>query len=277
MGNLYKVEIKLLNMKKLAVKIVFYSLLVYMPLQANAWGLLGHRIVGQIAESYLTKKAKKEINKILGTESLAMASNWPDFIKSDSTKKYLDPWHYVNLSPGLSFDSVKHFLETATQDNIYNKINLLVAELYNKNLSLEQKQFNLKFLIHLIGDLHQPLHVGRLEDRGGNSVKVKWFGASSNLHRVWDEGLIEFQQLSYTEYARAINISSKEQRENLKTKTLAAWVFASYQVATGIYADITEPDQKLNYAYNYKYLAVLNNQLLEGGIHLANLLNEIFG
>ncbi|HAZ92516.1 MAG TPA: S1/P1 Nuclease [Chitinophagaceae bacterium] len=186
-------------------------------------------------------------------------------------------WHYVNLSPGLSFDSVKHFLETATQDNIYNKINLLVAELYNKNLSLEQKQFNLKFLIHLIGDLHQPLHVGRLEDRGGNSVKVKWFGASSNLHRVWDEGLIEFQQLSYTEYARAINFSSKEQRENLNTKTLAAWVFASYQVASGIYADITEPDQKLNYAYNYKYLAVINNQLLEGGIHLANLLNEIFG
>ena len=138
-------------------------------------------------------------------------------------------------------------------------------------------QFNLKFLIHLIGDLHQPLHVGRLEDRGGNSVKVKWFGASSNLHRVWDEGLIEFQQLSYTEYARAINFSSKEQRENLNTKTLAAWVFASYQVASGIYADITEPDQKLNYAYNYKYLAVINNQLLEGGIHLANLLNEIFG
>ena len=264
-------------MKKLVCKMVLCSVLAYLPVQANAWGLLGHRIVAQIAESYLSKKAKKEIYKILGNESLAMVSNWPDFIKSDSTKKYLDPWHYVNLSPGLSYDSVKHFLETATHDNIYNNINLLVSELYNKNLTPEQKQFNLKFLIHLIGDLHQPMHVGRPDDRGGNSVKVKWFAASSNLHRVWDEDLIEFQQLSYTEYAKAINFSTKEQRETLKAKSLADWVFSSYQVAGEIYADISEPDQKLYYAYNYKYLNVLNRQLLEGGIHLANVLNEIFG
>lgn len=264
-------------MKKLVVKLILYSFLLYLPVQANAWGLLGHRIVAQIAESYLTKNAKKEISKILGNESLAMVSNWPDFIKSDSTKKYLDPWHYVNLSSGLSYDSVKNFLETATQDNIYNKINLLIAELYNKNLSLEQKRFNLKFLIHLIGDLHQPLHVGHPEDRGGNSIKVKWFGSNSNLHRVWDEDLIEFQQLSYTEYAKAINFSTDEQRESIKAKSLAEWVFDSYQIAGGIYADITEPDQKLFYNYNYKYLHVLNKQLLEGGIHLAQVLNEIFG
>ncbi|MBI3233025.1 MAG: S1/P1 Nuclease, partial [Bacteroidetes bacterium] len=86
------------KIKRLAILTLF----LYLPFCSMAWGVLGHRIVGQIADTYLTKTAKKEIFKILGNESVAMASNWPDFIKSDPAYSYLNNWHYINFKGGLS-------------------------------------------------------------------------------------------------------------------------------------------------------------------------------
>ena len=131
-------------------------------------------------------------------------------------------------------------------------------------------------MIHLVGDIHQPLHVGRLEDLGGNKVKVLWFKDSSNLHQVWDEKLIDFQQLSYTEYAAAINFSSKEQRKIWQEEPLSLWFYQSYQHAEKIYAEVKAPDEKLGYQYNFKYIKTLDEQLLKGGVRLAGLLNDIF-
>src|SRR5258705_7798897 len=99
-----------------------------------AWGPTGHRIVGLIAESYLTPKAKIAINEILGTESLAMASNWADFIKSDSSFSYLSPWHYVNVNSGLSYNEFKTLLQTDTATDAYTRLNFLVKELKDKQL-----------------------------------------------------------------------------------------------------------------------------------------------
>lgn len=249
----------------------------YLPFTSTAWGVLGHRIVGQIADNYLTKKAKKSIAEILGTESIAMTSNWPDFIKSDPAYNYLSNWHYINLKSGLSYDSIKAYLYTDTATDAYTKINFLAAELKNKNLEQNKKILYLRLLIHLVGDIHQPLHVGRLEDQGGNRVKVLWFRDSTNLHTVWDTQLINFQQLSYSEYASSINFTTKEQRLSLQQQPLSEWLFESYQLADKIYGDIKAPNQKLDYAYNFKYVEIVNSQLLKGGVRLAGLLNEIFG
>jgi len=259
--------------KKITLVFAFF----YLPFSSMAWGVLGHRIIGQIADSYLTKHTKNAIAEILGTESVAMASNWPDFIKSDPSYNYLSNWHYINLKAGLSYDSVKAYLIADTATDAYTKINFLVAELKNKNLQQERKVLYLRLLIHLVGDIHQPLHVGRLEDQGGNKVKVLWFKDPSNLHTVWDTQLINFQQLSYTEYTTAINFTTKEQRRSLQQPPLSEWLYESYQLAEKIYGEIKEPDQKLDYAYNFKYVDTLNSQLLKGGVRLAGLLNEIFG
>jgi len=240
-----------------------------------AWGLLGHRIVGQIADSYLTSGTKKEIFRILGNESIAMASNWPDFVKSDSTYDWLSSWHYINIAAGKTQAQVQAILDADTS-SAYARINFLVRELKKKDLPQEKKVIYLKILIHLVGDVHQPLHVGRPEDLGGNRVKVLWMGAPTNLHSLWDSKLIEFQQLSYTEYASAINYTTKAQRKEWYKQPVSAWFWNSYQLAEGIYGDIKEPDQKLEYKYNFKYLALMNQQLLMGGVHLAGLLNEIF-
>lgn len=120
------------------------------------------------------------------------------------------------------------------------------------------------------------MHVGRLDDLGGNKIKVSWFSAASNLHRVWDEQLINFQQLSYTEYTAAINYTTPAQRRVWQKQGLKEWIFESYQSAENIYAKV-QPNDKLDYLYNFKFINLVNTQLLKGGVHLAGLLNEIYG
>lgn len=265
-------------MKKLPVqKYIISFLILVLPFRSMAWGLLGHRIVGQIADTYLTKHAKKEIAKILGDESIAMASNWPDFIKSDPSFSYLSPWHYINLKPGLDSVAVKAILDADTATDAYVKINFLVAQLKTGTLPQETKALYLRLLIHIVGDVHQPLHIGRAEDQGGNKIRVLWFRDSVNLHQVWDDRLINFQQLSYTEYAQAINFAGKELLEAWRSETISDWIWHSYQLAEKIYGEIKQPYQRLEYRYNFDYLAILNQQLLKGGVHLAVLLNDIFG
>jgi hypothetical protein len=207
-----------------------------------------------------------------------MASNWPDFIKSDPAFKYLTPWHYADLRAGMTFDAFSQFFSADTAVDAYTKINFLTDQLKNhrQELSQDTKLMYLRLLIHIVGDVHQPFHVGRAEDKGGNTIKVKWFSDSVNLHQVWDGKLIDFQQLSYTEYADAINHTTKEQREAWQKQSLLQWMWDSYSLAEKIYAD-TKPGEKLGFDYNFKWLAPLNDRLLQGGVHLAGLLNDIFG
>jgi hypothetical protein len=257
----------------LAALFIVSSLNIYA--NDDDWGATGHRIVGEIATKHLKSRVIKKIRKILGNESIAISSNWADFIKSDSTLRYLDPWHYINIKSGLSQVEFSTYLQKDTATDAYTKINFLVAELKNKMLPLDKQAFYLKLLIHIVGDVHQPMHVGRLEDLGGNRVRVMWFNENTNLHAVWDDRLIEFQKLSYTEYTENINHSTKQQRQVWQKQPLSEWLFESYQYATKIY-DATKPEQRLSYNYNYDFIGILNQQLLKGGVRLAGLLNEIY-
>jgi hypothetical protein len=242
------------------------------------WGLTGHRVVGEIADSYLTSKARLAIHEILGDESPGMASNWADFIKSDSDYNYLNPWHYFNMKGGLSRDVVMNILAPDTGINLYSKLNFVVRELKNKQLAKDKKMMYLRLLIHFVGDLHQPMHVGgRVEDLGGNRVRVLWFTDSTNLHSVWDEKLLEYQKLSYTEWAKAINHTTKKQRLEWQKQPVKEWFYESYQIAQGIYAEITKPNQRLSFRYNFDHIETVNQQLLKAGVRLAGILNEIFG
>ena len=263
----------LVAVKRIVLVVVLFSL----SLQCFSWGVLGHRIVGEVAESRLTPKARAEIKKILGNETIAMSSNWADFIKSDSTYDYLYNWHFINLDSGLSRNQVQAYLDKDTATDIYTKAKFLIKELKSKSLSQDKKCMYLKLLIHFVGDIHQPLHVGRKVDLGANRVRVQWFSTSTNLHAVWDESLVNFQQLSYTEYTRAINFTSPQQRLGWQKQPISEWIIESYQIAQKLYADIKEPNQRLSYDYNFKYVQTLNERLLKGGVRLAGVLNEIFG
>jgi S1/P1 Nuclease len=257
-------------------KLLLPGVLFCISLPSMAWGPTGHRIVGQIAESYLSPKAKIAITQILGTESPAMASNWADFIKSDSSFNYLNPWHYMNIKPGLSYNEFKTLLQKDTVIDAYTKLNFLIKELKNKQLAAGKKLMYLRLLIHIVGDIHQPLHLGRAEDLGGNRIRVLWFSDSTNLHSVWDDKLIEFQKLSYTEYVNAINHTQKKQRLAWQKQPMTEWFFESYQAADKLYDEITQPYQRLNFRYNFDHVEMMNQRLLKAGIRLAGLLNEIF-
>ena len=260
---------------RLIKKTILIALISYIPLNAMAWGLLGHRVVGEIAQSYLSKKASREIKKILGHESLAMASNWADFIKSEPSYNYLSNWHYINLPAGLSSEQIQSSLQKDTATNVYTKIRFLSTELKNNSLDQDKKVMYLRLLIHFVGDLHQPMHTGRFEDLGGNRVQLTWFGQTSNLHRVWDSDLIESQELSYTEYARSLNFIDRSRLFQLQNEDVNTWVEDSYRVSEKIYANVKSGD-KLSYRYIYDNLAVADQALLKGGVHLAGLLNNIF-
>jgi len=268
---------KLKRMKtSLLNKLLIFGLLLYLPSQSMAWGMLGHRVVGQIAETNLNPKTKLVLKGILGNETLAMSSNWADFVKSDKSYDYLYNWHFVNFGAGLSSADIKGMLKADTAVNAYTKINFLVNELKKKNLPKAQKIIYIRLLVHIVGDIHQPMHTGRAEDKGGNDVKLTWFGKSSNLHSIWDTELVESQQLSYTEYTQAINFCSAKQKADWQQAPINAWITETYGMAQNIYGGVA-PGDKLSYRYIYDNLNTVNNQLLKGGIRLAGVLNQIFG
>jgi hypothetical protein len=155
-------------------------------------------------------------------------------------------------------------------------MNFLIRELKDPKLGADKKSLYLRMLIHIAGDLHQPMHVGHTEDQGGNAIKVDWFGKPANLHSVWDEHLIEYQQLSYTEYAKAINHTTLAQRTGWQKATLADWITESYVIADGLYKEIDQSGGKLSYRYNFDHIKTLDERLLQGGVRLAGILNQVF-
>ncbi|MBX2932506.1 MAG: S1/P1 nuclease [Chitinophagaceae bacterium] len=259
------------------IKTLLVLLAFIIPLSGFSWGITGHRVVAEIAQNHLTKRAKKELKKLLGKETLAEWANWPDFIKSDTTNtwKHTSQWHYVNMPGGLNKEDYINTLKNLQGENLYTEITTLKNQIANSSLTIEQRKTALIFLIHLIGDLHQPLHVGREEDLGGNKIKVTWFDEPSNIHKVWDESLVDYQQYSYTEYAAILNKASKEQIKYWQNTSLENWFYESYEIANKIYAQ-TPAGSKLKYRYNYIFVDDLNNQLLKGGLRLAKILNEVF-
>ena len=169
------------------------------------------------------------------------------------------------------------FLKSDTAVDAYTKIVFLTKELKRKTLAADTKRFYLRILIHLVGDIHQPLHAAKKGITGGNDIRVSWFSDNSNLHRVWDSDLIDHQQLSYTEYAMAINFVTPAQKASWQKQPLSEWLYESYTISLKLTDEIKTPNPRLGYEYNFKHLETINRQLLKGGVHLAGLLNQIFG
>jgi hypothetical protein len=258
-------------------KLVLGLALLYTPVLTMAWGTEGHRICGQIAESYLTPKARAAIQAILGNESIAIASNWADFIKSDTAYRYLSSWHYIDFDKAYTYPEMQAFLAHDTNVDAYTKLQFLISELKKKDLSKANKLLYLRMVIHIVEDVHQPLHTGHTTDKGGNDIRVTWQNNQTNLHSVWDSDLINFQQLSYTEYAASINHTTAAQRAEWQKAPISQWLYESNQLAEKIYANTKSGDNLRTFDYNFKYIDTINQQLLKGGVRLAGVLNQLFG
>ncbi|WKN33527.1 S1/P1 nuclease [Porifericola rhodea] len=250
--------------------IAFFVQLVYTPL--FGWGQIGHRAVGQIAEWHLSKKATKNISQVLGPLSLAMVSTWMDEIRSDDAYDYTNTWHWVTIPDNTSYNA--DIQEEA--GDAFGMTQKIIAALKTDTLSQQEEKEYLMMLVHLVGDLHQPLHVGNGEDRGGNDVKVEWMGEPSNLHRVWDSDMIDGKQLSYTELAQHLNRRATERLvQQWQSSSPEQWLAEAMELRPQVY-DV--PDNKrLGYQYSYQNYATVEHQLLVAGVRLAGILNEIYG
>jgi len=236
------------------------------------WGKTGHRATAHIADQHLSNRAKKNIEKLLDGASLAEISTYADEIKSDETYRPYGPWHYVNVP----FDKKYEEHPKSERGDLMQGIDHCIAVLKNPNSSKADKVFNLKLLVHFIGDLHQPMHTGIGADKGGNDFQVQWFSQGTNLHRVWDTSMIENYDMSYTELAAAMPTLNKRQQKAIQEGTHYDWMEDSRQLVKDVYAN-TKKGEQLGYSYMYEYFGTLKGQLQKGGLRLAALLNDILG
>lgn len=235
------------------------------------WSKTGHRVVGEVAQENLTKKAAKALAEILDGKSLAALSTFGDEIKADSTFRKFSAWHYVNYPADKKYGDEP----PSKQGDLMSGIEKCIEVIKDENSTKADKAFYLKMLVHLIGDLHQPMHVGRLEDKGGNDIQVRWFNKGSNLHRVWDSNMIDDYGMSYTELASNLPRLSKTQKNSIMKGDIYDWVEESQDLANEIYGSV-EMGEKLYYRYAYVWWPTAEMQLQKGGLRLAKVLNRLF-
>lgn len=247
------------------------AILLLISSSVFGWGKTGHRVVGQVAYNHLSNKAKGNIHHLLKHEHLNMIGNHMDFVRADNTYNHMAPWHYCTVPDGEPYD-----IATANgKGDAASTIERLIKELKARDFSTETEIEKVKYLVHLVADLHQPLHVGNGEDLGGNDVKVEFMWEKSNLHRVWDSGLVDHQQLSFTEYSKWVDHVSESNLAQWQKEGTDVWITEALGYREAIY---TLPDnKKIGWGYNYAHIATVNERLLKAGIRLAGILNEIYG
>ncbi|NCP25131.1 MAG: S1/P1 nuclease [Erythrobacter sp.] len=241
-----------------------------------AWGQLGHRVIGELAEERINGKTRAEIGLILGKEDLAEASTWADEQRSNPEafwQQEAGPYHYVTVPKGKTYANAG----TPAEGDALTALARFAHTVRNPNASRDEKALALRFIIHIVGDVHQPLHAGNGTDSGGNDVKVRWFGQETNLHSVWDSRMIEGQYLSYTEYTAWLG------RQIETAETIAwwepspeVWIGESTQLRDTIYPEATDGLPNLGYSYQYQHLAFAEMRLQQGGVRLAAYLEWLF-
>ena len=259
--------INLSKMKKLLILLLLPTMLF-----ADDWGKTGHRVIGQIAQDHLTPTALRAVTELLDGETLATVSTYADEIRSNPAYDGFKKWHYVNMPLDKKYEEVEH-----TQDNIVIAIERCIDAIKGGALTKEQKAFHLKFLVHLVGDIHQPLHVGRKEDYGGSTIKLKFKGrkgseTNTNLHVLWDTNMIDDFKMSYTELSDYLQ---SYQKEDFTQGNAVCWANESQQIVKKVYSEVEVGDY-LSYPYLYNNFYIVKDRLFQAGIRLANLLNSIY-
>jgi hypothetical protein len=275
---------------------------------AHAWGPTGHRVVAEIAQRHLTPAAQAKVSRLLSGRSLADVANWPDELRSDARFDKYKPLHFATVPNGVAsyrdakkapcgdivvaIDALTNFLRTGSREALFS-----VKALSDKSDGTAEGACNpretepispdtaLRFLVHLMGDLHQPLHIGGT-DLGGNAVSINWLDRwKTNLHSTWDDEMVDFERLDYTEYARFLDRASEADAARWLTGDTISYADEAIAMRSKLYLfpddSGTGPAGKAAvHKISYKYIGAqrdrMREQLLKGGLRLANVLNAIF-
>ena len=223
--------------------------------------------MAELAFSRLSETTKAEVMKFLDGKRIEDAANWMDEIRSDHSYDYLKPFHYINIDKGEKFNP-------ASTGNIYSEINRIRHDLQSLDkLKDEEVKTDLLELMHLVGDIHQPLHCGYGIDKGGNTVQVSFFGTGSNIHKVWDSEMIDYKKLSLQEVLGS-KLYTPEEIAAIKNAGIEAWVDESRSYLDNCYAF---RGNKIDEDYVDANIAIIESRLYKAGIRLAALLEMYFG
>ncbi|MFD2286638.1 hypothetical protein GJU39_19605 [Pedobacter petrophilus] len=240
----------------------------------GSWGFFGHKTVATIAENHLTEEAKTAVKTLLGNESLADVASWADEVRNQPEYKNTAGWHFVNLPLGLSRRQFRDAIQAVKNENLLTALALNESIIKDSGATKNQKIIALKFIVHLVGDAHQPMHVSRAEDKGGNTIQVQFDGKGTNLHSLWDSRLLDHQGLSITQLVEKDDVRKSKIRKWQKA-TPTDWLFESYKISSKLYEEV-EQNNKLDEAYYQSHIGIVNKRIEMGGIRLAGVLNELF-
>ncbi|WP_207795963.1 S1/P1 nuclease [Kinneretia aquatilis] len=240
---------------------------------AQAWGAEGHRLVASVAEQGLSPAARAEVQRLLALEpgsTLASISTWADEHRSPQT----GPWHYVNFprDGGCNYEPARDCEDGAC---VVSAIERQVEVLKNDKASDEARLKALKYVVHLVADVHQPLHAGFADDRGGNSYQVQGFGRGSNLHSLWDSGLMRNRAGGAEGLMQDLMLkagSGSQRVPATDSRAAAQWAVESCRLvsAPGFYPDGHKVDQSYADAHD----PALRQRLAEAARRLAGVLNS---
>jgi hypothetical protein len=239
-----------------------------------AWGAAGHRTVAAVAEKHLLPNVSRVVSVFLGSEKMTDVASWADEVRNQTEYKNTAPWHFVNLPLGLGHDEFVNYVKGLSNDNIYTAILKSEATLEDNLASVKARQDALKFLIHLVGDAHQPMHISRKEDKGGNTIQVRFDGKGTNLHSLWDGKLIDHEHLSDAEMLAVCDKATPGEIKQWQSDSPMQWLWESYQLSSQLYKDV-EANKKIDEAYYVKWIPVIHKRINQAGIRLASELNRI--
>lgn len=269
------------------MKIIVFLLSIAWVSHSFGWGAIGHRTTALIAESYLTPQAKAAVTSMLNGQRLVDVVTWADSVRAQTEWHHTAPYHFQNIA-NIHEEVGLNMVIGATADAGTPQPGVLEAILTSEKLlqssatSASDKQTALKFLIHFIGDLHQPLHTGRKQDFGGNAIALTWNGKETNLHRLWDSDIISerIAELSPAEgmdpavvYGRYLvsQFDSKDVPAE-RLNNVSIWYQESLAVQTQAYDETYKADPS---AYYVKAKPAIDARVYLAGRRMADTLNKI--
>jgi hypothetical protein len=273
------------QMKNCATIFVFLTLI---SASSSAWGPEGHRIVADIAETRLTPIARLQVKELLGNDNLAEVAVWADQVRSERPETY--GWHFVDIPmEGSGFSEQRDCYRPqekhphSQQDHhncVVDRITMFEQVLADRNAPREGRIEALKFLVHFVGDVHQPMHALG-EARGGTDSHVSEFGSLQcgkypcNLHSAWDIGLIEHVGISEKRYVARLNELIASRKLTVQAGgTPAEWANESFLLAKKVWLD---DGRAVDEPYFTNHIGIVNRRLALAGIRLAREINQALG
>lgn len=247
-------------------------LMSFICLGALGWGQKGHDVTAYIAEQHLTPATLAAVESLLDGKSMVYWSNWLDNASHQRDMAYTKTWHYKNVDEGVRYEEAPANPAGDAVTAIKSRIEVLT----DTTSSRHDRQLAMKILVHVMGDLHMPLHMGHATDLGGNRIKVKFFNRDNNLHSVWDSSLPDAaHKWSYTEWQQQVDRLNAAQQAEVISGSIDDWAKETIDIASKVYVYF-QPGINVSYNDIARWTPVIEEQFLRGGLRLAHVLNSIY-